>query len=232
MDLRRLFDSTKTGRRIDFFIQTLIILSALAFCVETIPNLPGWLLTGLFYFEAFSVAVFTVEYLARLYVADRALSYALSPLGLIDLAAILPFYIATGLDLRSIRILRLFRLVRLLKLFRYYRAINRYKRAFKSVKEELVIFALACGSVVFLASVGIYYFERETQPEVFASIFHAMWWAVATLTTVGYGDTYPVTAGGRVFTTLILLAGLGVVAVPAGLLASALSEASGIELPS
>ena len=77
--------------------------------------------------------------------------------------------------------------------------------------------------LLYLSSVGIYYFEHEVQPDVFSSIFHSMWWAVATLTTVGYGDAYPVTVGGKIFTFLILMIGLGIVGIPAGLIASSLS---------
>jgi len=121
--------------------------------------------------------------------------------------------------------MRLFRVLRLLKVLRYTKALDRFKKAFRSIKEELILFLLASGVLIYLASAGIYYFERQAQPEAFESVFHSMWWAIATLTTVGYGDTYPVTVGGRLFTTVILFIGLGVVAVPTGLVASALSEA-------
>ncbi len=103
--------------------------------------------------------------------------------------------------------------------------MRRYHKAFLIAKEELVLFGTASMIVFYLASVGIYYYENEAQPEVFASVFHSMWWAVATLTTVGYGDIYPITAGGKVFTFIVLLIGLGFVAVPTGLFASALSKA-------
>jgi voltage-gated potassium channel len=144
--------------------------------------------------------------------------------GLIDLAAILPFYIATGFDLRSVRAIRLLRLFRIFKMVRYSEALARFRRAFQLVREELVIFLSASFVIVYLASVGIYYFENPAQPEIFASVFHSMWWAIATLSTVGYGDIYPITSGGRLFTGLVLLVGLGIVAVPAGVLASALSQ--------
>ncbi|WP_411710902.1 potassium channel family protein [Legionella septentrionalis] len=96
-------------------------------------------------------------------------------------------------------------------------------------KEELVLFLSAALIILFLAGVGIYYFENEAQPEVFSSVFHSLWWAVATLTTVGYGDIYPVTVGGKIFTFFVLVIGLGVVAVPAGMVASALSKAREME---
>ena len=149
-----------------------------------------------------------------------------------DLLAVLPFYLSVGgLDLRALRAFRFFRLVRVLKLLRYHRALEHFKRTFRSMREELVLFLAACTLLVYLASVGIYYFEREAQPEAFGSVFSSMWWAVATLTTVGYGDAYPVTIGGRLFTTFILVIGLGIVAVPAGLISSALQRAMRNEEP-
>jgi voltage-gated potassium channel len=110
------------------------------------------------------------------------------------------------------------------KLLRYSQAVRRYVRALRDIRDELIVFFFAAVMVVFFASVGIYYFEGEVQPETFGSIFHCMWWAVVTLTTVGYGDVYPVTVGGKLFTALILIIGLGLVAVPTGLLASALTK--------
>ena len=89
----------------------------------------------------------------------------------------------------------------------------------------VVLFAVSASIMLYLAGVGIYYFEHEAQPEVFRSVFDGLWWAVVTLTTVGFGDSYPITAGGRLFTFLILIIGLGIIAVPTGMIASALSKA-------
>ncbi len=150
-------------------------------------------------------------------------------LGVIDFVAILPFYLSLGIDLRSIRAFRLLRLFRLFKLACYSRAIRRFHRAFLIAREEVILFLVVTVILLYLAAVGIHHFEYEAQPEVFTSLFHSLWWAVTTLTTVGYGDTYPVTVGGRVFTFFILLIGLGVVSVPAGLVASALSKARQME---
>jgi voltage-gated potassium channel len=112
-----------------------------------------------------------------------------------------------------------------MKLARYSSAMNRFTRAFKIAKEEIILFSVVTLMLLYLSAVGIYYFENEAQPEAFKSIFHSLWWASSTLTTVGYGDVYPITNGGKVFTFIILMIGLGIVAVPAGLLASALSKA-------
>ena len=144
---------------------------------------------------------------------------------MIDFCAIDPFYISTGLDLRALRGFRLLRLFRVLKLVRYNRAMQRYHRAFAMSREELVLFGFAAAIVLFLAGMGIYYFECPVQPEVFSSVFHSLWWTVITLTTVGYGDMVPVTLGGRLFTFFLLVIGIGVVAVPTAILSSALSKA-------
>ena len=139
--------------------------------------------------------------------------------------AILPFYLAVGVDLRAVRTFRLLRLIRILKLARYSAAIRRLHRAAIIVREELVLFLNVALILIFLSAVGIYYFESSSQPEQFASVFHSLWWAIVTLTTVGYGDVFPITTGGRVFTFFVLFLGLGIVAVPTGLFASALSKA-------
>ena len=225
MNLKKLVEDTETrgGRAFDLAIETLIVLSLLSFCVETLPNLDQRARFWLYVFEVLTVAVFTVEYALRILVADNRLRFVFSFYGIVDLMAILPFYVSTGIDLRSVRIFRLFRLFRVFKLFRYTRAVARFRDAFLEVKDELALYMVATGFIIFLSAVGIYYFEGQQQPEAFGSVFHCAWWAIVTLTTVGYGDVYPVTIGGRVFTVLILMVGIGVVAVPTGLLASALT---------
>ncbi|MBI3043997.1 MAG: ion transporter [Betaproteobacteria bacterium] len=211
--------------RLELLVQLLIILSLLAFAIETLPNLSTAQREALDLFETFTIGVFTVEYMMRLALSRPRRSYVLSFYGIMDLVAILPFYLSGGLDLRSVRAFRLLRLFRIFKLARYSAAIRRFHRAFLIVKEELALFGVAAGIVLYLSAVGIYYFEHEVQPEKFGSFFHSLWWAVATLTTVGYGDVYPVTLGGRFFTFVVLVVGLGVVAVPTGLVASALGKA-------
>lgn len=222
-------NDTKWGRAFDLTIQALIVVSLVTFAIETLPDLPAPTRRFLRYAEVFTVVVFTVEYLLRIFLADRKLSFVFSFFGIIDLCAILPFYLSTGIDLRSIRSFRLLRLFRALKVVRYSKAIRRFHLAFLIAKEEIILFALLAAMLLFLSAVGIYYFENEAQPDKFASVFHSLWWAVCTLTTVGYGDIHPITVGGKIFTFFVLAVGLGIVAVPPGLVASALSRARDLE---
>ena len=212
------------NRTFNLSIQALIILVLVSFSIDTLPDLHPTARQALEVVELLIVAVFSVEYVLRLVASRPMRSYALSFFGIIDLAAILPFYLAAGLDVQSLRAVRLLRLFRALKLVRYSAAITRIARAFQIAKEALVLFACATTLILYFAAVGIYYFENEAQPESFASVFDGLWWAVATLTTVGYGDVFPITAGGKLFTFIVLVTGLGVVAVPTGLIASALSK--------
>lgn len=223
--LRRIVEESDTpaGRAFDISIQILIVASLVTFSVETLPDLSPRVQRALDAFEVFSVSVFVAEYALRVAVARRRLAFVFSFYGLIDLFAILPAFTMLSVDLRSLRVFRLFRLVRILKLARYGRALDRFRKAFAAIQSELLVFLGAVTMVLYLASVGIYFFEHEAQPDKFSSVFAAMWWSLATLTTVGYGDVYPITTGGRMFTAVVLIVGLGVVAVPAGLVASALS---------
>lgn len=225
MDIKAIVerDDTVAGRIFDRAMQILILFSIITFSIETLPDLDTSTRKFLNFTEVVIVTIFTVEYLLRLYVADKKLGYVLSFYGLIDLAAIIPFYLYFFLpfstDLRWLRILRL------IKLFRSSQAMLRFKKAYHIAKEEIAIFGVVTLMLLYLSAVGIYIFEQEAQPEAFGSIVHSLWWAVSTLTTVGYGDVYPVTTGGKIFTFIILMIGLGIVAIPAGLMASALSKA-------
>ena len=220
---------TKSGRTFDLIVQALIIVSIISFSIETLPNLSESTKEILRLIEIISVSVFTVEYVARVLLAKVKREFIFSFFGIIDLLAILPFYFSTGLDLRSLRAFRLLRLIRILKLARYNHAMQRFHRAFLIAKEELALFLFAAIIILYLAGVGIYYFENPAQPDAFSSVFHSLWWAVATLTTVGYGDIYPITVGGKIFTFFILLIGLGIVSMPAGIMASALSKARAMQ---
>jgi len=218
------YNDNKLSKSFALFIQFLIVLSVITFSVETLPNLKPQTKAILNSIEVFCVVVFTLEYLARIFVSDRKLKFIFSFFGLIDLFAILPFYLSFGLDLRSLRVLRMFRLFRLLKLVRYNRAMRHFAKAMLLAKEQIILFMGVTLVLIYFAAIGIYYFENEAQPEHFSSIFDSLWWSIVTLTTVGYGDVYPITVGGRVFTFFILLIGLGIVAIPTGIISSSLTK--------
>ena len=220
---------TRMGKVFDLAIQILIVVSAVSFAIETLPGLSSTTIRLLAISEAVIIGVFTAEYLLRLYFSQKKLSFVFSFYGLSDLAAVLPFYLALGLDLRSLRIFRLARLAILLKIFRFSKAARRFQLAFKLVKEEILVFGLFSLALIYLSAVGIYHFEHEAQPEVFVSVFDGIWWATVTLTTVGYGDVVPITTGGKVFTFFVFIVGLSMIAVPSGLVASALSKVRELE---
>lgn len=227
-DLKRLVETTDTraGRWFDHVVKALIVVSLVTFSIETVPGLAPEAVALLWWVELVTVAAFTIEYLLRIVVADRPGRFVRSFFGLADLAAILPFYLSLGaVDLRSLRAFRLLSTLRILKLARYGRVVHRLRRAAAIMREELILLLDVALILIFLSAVGIYYFEHERQPELFASVFHSLWWAFVTLTTVGYGDVYPLTLGGRIFTAFVLFIGLGLVAAPAGLFASALAQA-------
>ena len=222
-------NTTKKGKYFDYFIQLIIILSLISFSLETLPNISEEFRLVLEKFEFVSIVIFSIEYVLRVLVTKKPLRYIFSFYGIIDILAILPFYLNRFLDLRFLRAFRVFRIFRALKLIRYNKALNRFNVAFKIVKEELVLFFIVILIMLFIVSAGIYSFENEAQPEIFKSVFHSGWWSIVTLTTLGYGDVYPITLGGKVFTFFVLMIGIGVVAVPAGLVGTALSKARELE---
>lgn len=221
--------TVSVGRAFAIVIQLLIVASLLGYSVETLPHLTAESRAWLRWLEIITVVIFSGEYLLRLWAAENRWKFATSFFGIIDLLAVLPFYIAPGADLRSVRVFRLLRLFRLLKLVRYSKAVRRFHLALNIAREELILFGTVSLIMLYLSAVGIYFFEHEAQPTHFASVFHCLWWATTTLTTVGYGDVYPVTLGGRCFTFVVLLVGLGIISIPAGIVASALAKAREIE---
>jgi voltage-gated potassium channel len=214
----------RVGRSVAFAIYGLIVLSAVIIALETVPGLPLLLNTAFLWTELFIVAVFAAEYLLRLTCTSRPFSYAFSFWGIVDFLAVVPAIVFLFPDLVTLRAMRLLRLLRILKLFKANRALDRISRAFQQVRAELLIFLGIAMVILYLSAVGIYHFEHRAQPEAFSSIPASLWWALATLTTVGYGDIVPITVGGRLFTGLVLMVGFGVIAVPAGLITAALMD--------
>ena len=171
-----------------------------------------------------AVIFFGFEYVVRVWTAPNKRKYILSFFGIIDLLAVVVGIVALP-QFTSLRLFRLLQLVRLLKLARFSQAMADLGRAFSTMRDEITLFLTLTGLVVFLAAYGAYHFEHETQPEQFSHMGDALWWAVATLTTVGYGDIYPVTIGGKLMTAVVVLCGLGIVAAPAGIVAQAMATA-------
>lgn len=220
---------------VDIFIISLIILNVIAVICEPSTKDPLALLL-LRRFEIISVVIFTCEYLLRIWVADLSnkaknkwlvrLFFIVSPLALIDLLAILPFYIPLliSVDLRILRMLRIFRLLRIFKANRYTSALTNVFRVIKGKAEQLVSSLFVVLVLMTIASVLMFNIENASQPDKFVSVFDAMWWSVATLTTVGYGDIYPVTTAGKLLAAIIAILGIGIVAIPTGIVASGFIE--------
>lgn len=220
----------------DALLVTLISLNVLFAILESLPSLGVPLGSFFRAFDLASVAIFTIEYVLRMWSVVEShepryrhplkgrLRYAVSPMALVDLVAVAPFYLASivGMDLRFLRVLRI---LRILKLSHYFSALNVMLDVIRVERHAFgaAFFLLVLG--VLFASSGIYLFEHEAQPEVFGSIPAAMWWAIVTLTTVGYGDVTPITPVGRIFGASISILGIGTVALPTGILASGFAEA-------
>lgn len=219
----------------DLFILILILLNAAAVILETVEAIELKYAAYFLLFEIFSVVVFTAEYLARVWACTSQEKYAqpfwgrvkfiFTPLALIDLLAILPFYLAfTAFDLRFIRTLRVFRLFRVMKLVRYSTSIQLFGKVLRSRREELIVTASIVLVLMVLSASFIYFAEHDAQPENFPDIPSSMWWAIVTLTTVGYGDVYPVTVLGKIFAAGISILGIGMFALPTGILGATFVE--------
>ncbi|HMP02657.1 MAG TPA: ion transporter [Gemmatales bacterium] len=224
-----------TTHRFGIALFLLIALNVLAVILESVRRYQV-AFEGFFNaFELFSVAVFTVEYLVRLWACVEdpryarpllgRLRYMLTPAALIDLLAVLPFYLAiTHFDLRFVRGMRLMRLARIAKLGRYSAAMRLLGHVFQRCREELLITVVLMMLMVVIASSFMYFAEHDAQPDKFPDIPSAMWWSIVTLTTVGYGDVFPVTTLGRVLAALVTIFGVGMVALPTGILGAAFVE--------
>jgi voltage-gated potassium channel len=227
------------SRITDLFLFVLIALNVLAVIFETVDDLATQYATVFLFFEVFSVAVFTVEYVLRLWTCTKDERYA-HPLGgrlkfaaswsaIVDLLAILPFFLPMflAIDLRMIRALRFFRLLRFLKLSRYSESMRIFGKVLRSERAELMIALFVAGVLLVIGSSFLYIVEHDAQPDKFSSIPAAMWWGVATLTTVGYGDVAPITPIGRFLGAIVAIMGVGMFALPAGILASGFAREMG-----
>jgi voltage-gated potassium channel len=230
-------DAHPAGRAVNAFIIVLIFLNAIAFAAETVDALAVRYLAEFHAFNIFSVVVFTIEYVLRVWSAvdipmlsrlprwRARLRFAARPVMLIDLFAVLPFYLywIVPVDLRILRVLRLFRL---LKLVRYSPALQTLGRVLADEYRALLGALLVILVLLLFASTAMYLLEREAQPDKFASIPAAAWWALATLTTVGYGDVVPITPWGKLLGGVVMLLGVGMIALPVAIIATGFSQES------
>lgn len=225
------------GRWLDAILVLIISINIVAIVLESVQSIALQYATLFWWIEAISVAIFTVEYVTRVWVSVDLeqyenstdsptlirIKYIFSPLALIDLIAILPFYLTLFINV-DLRFLRALRLLRIFKLTRYSRAMQLLLQSFKEESNSLLAAFFIMAVILILASCGIYLLEHDIQPDKFGSIPAAMWWAMATLTTVGYGDVVPITPLGKIFGGVITVLSMGMVAIPTGLLASSFSE--------
>jgi voltage-gated potassium channel len=222
-------------RIFEIFLVAIILLNILGIVLESVQDLHRQYHNWFVRFEIFSIIFFTVEYFARIYsvvenpryrdpVKGR-FRYMVSTIAIIDLLAILPFYITfLPIDLRFLRIFRLMALFRMFKIARYLHALKIFRKVLADRKEQLVLSFIFILFVLVIISFVMYYAEREAQPDKFSSIPATMWWGIATLTTVGYGDMVPITSLGRFLGGLFAIAGVGLLALPAGILSSGFFE--------
>lgn len=239
---RRIYNIIREDDENDFIsnvfdgtIITLIIINIIMVIAETF-SLPPVVQTIFNIAEVISVIVFTIEYLLRLWTSDYKYNgispakarfrYVFSLMALIDLLAILPFYLPFVLpvDLRVLRALRIVRLFRIFKVGRYTNALSSIGDVLRNKKHQLLSSVFVVFLLMLISSVLMYSVENQAQPEAFQNAFSGLWWAVATFTTVGYGDIYPVTVFGKILSAVIALLGIGLVAVPTGIISAGFME--------
>ena len=232
--------TSKASVGLQLAMSLLIVLNILAVMLETVEVLRDPWAKTFRMFELFSVAIFSVEYLVRVWVANLdaryqstftgRIRYMCTPMALVDLLSILPFFLAlAGVDLRILRVLRL---LRLFKLTRYSGAMSTLSGAIKSSKEELILTVLVMGILLIISATFIYFAEHDAQPEAFSSIPASLWWAVVTLATIGYGDVYPITIAGKIVAGFSAIVGIGMFALPGGIIASELISRAKAKDPS
>ena len=222
----------RSSKLFDYTILIIIAINVIAIIFESYENLSIRYHDCFRVIEVISVVIFSIEYLLRFWTVNlkypksssikARIKYMVSFMAIIDLLAILPFYLPMliPIDLRFLRMLRLTRVARVFKLNRYSKAMNTISKVMKDKKEELITTIFIMLFVIVISSTLIFYIEHEYQPDAFPNIVSSFWWAVATLTTVGYGDIYPITALGKILASVIALTGIGLVALPTGIISS------------
>ena len=242
-DLYRIFEEPakagKLGKYINNFIVILILLNVLAIILATEKSLQAKFGLVFDIFELLSVIIFSIEYILRLTVCTEnpkfhgaikgRVRYAFTFYALIDLLAVIPFYLPRVLriDLRFIRLIRLFRIVRILKLARYSISLRVISGVIRNKKDDLIIVIGIIILLIVISSCLMYMVENDVQPDKFTSILSTMWWSIATISTVGYGDIYPITGLGKLLASIIAILGIGFFALPTAILGSGFMEEIG-----
>ncbi len=234
--ISRAEDGDRLSAVFDWSIMLLIVLSILNIILDSFQSIHESCKTLFQVFEIITVIVFTFEYFLRIWTADLLypdakhprLKYCFSFMAIIDLLAILPFYVPfISADLRFLRMMRLFRvfrLLRVLKLGRYFDALQVIVRVIRNSGPQLIMSVVICFFVMLFSAIIMYEVENPVQPEQFPNVLSSLWWAICTLTTVGYGDIYPVTSVGRFFASIISLVGIGIIAIPTGIIAAGFNK--------
>jgi voltage-gated potassium channel len=227
---------TRWDKILNAFIIVLIVLNVAAVILETVQPIHDEYAAFFHYFDMVSVFIFTIEYILRVWSCNHdpryqhkfhgRLRYVFSTEALIDLIAILPFYIhvVVGLDLRVLRILRLLRFFRLFRLTAYMKSAKMVKSVFTLRANELKLSFVLITFVIIIASCLMYFAEHSTQPDKFSSIPATMWWAVVTVTSIGYGDMVPISTLGKTLSGIISFMGLAIFALPAGIITAGFLE--------
>lgn len=227
---------TKWDKTVNAFIIFLILSNVIVVILETVQSLHDQYSTFFHYFDLISVVIFSIEYVLRVWSCDHdprykhtvfgRLKYMMSAEGLIDLLAILPFYVhvVVGLDLRVLRMLRLLRFLRLFQLTAYMKSAKMIRNVFVKRANDLKLSVVLILILIIIASSVMYFAEHNAQPAVFSSIPATLWYAIVTLTTVGYGDMIPVTVIGKAMTGIIMLSGVAIFALPAGIITAGFLE--------
>ena len=235
--LEKAAEGDRLSQAVDITIIAVILANGAAVVLESFDGLYDRYAAWFFALELVSVALFTAELALRLWTCDlrrrgrswpgAVVLFLVSPIGIIDLLAILPFYLPflIPVDLRVVRVLRLVRFLRLLKLSRYTRSVATMAAVVRERRHELMVAVFLTSILLVVASTLMYYLESKVQPEAFPNIVASLWWAVATLTTIGYGDVFPVTGMGRLLSGIIAVLGIGLVALPTAIISSGFVEA-------
>lgn len=223
----------KASHLFDLLILILIVTNTVAIVLESFKMLNIMYSAQFRIFEIFSVIVFSIEYILRIWTSDigypsqkgkcgSVFKYIFSMMAIIDLLAIIPFYLPMffPVDLRFLRMFRISRLLRVFKINRYTKALSLIADVIKDKKDELLATVFVMGFVILITSTMMYYFETEVQPEAFPNIVASFWWSLSTLTPIGYVDFYPITNMGKIFAGVISILGIGLVALPTGIISS------------